>query len=239
MTAAFDYANLQDERDWCGNLPGAWYAGDVTEDVALDDRTEAIVSTTPNRRNGWWCMRLRFGKDDDVGRVRETKPFKRFLYLAFNRAITEEAKNDSRSTRTRRRFTVWRSVWRVGTKRAVRRFISAINCVRPSVQSARDEYGRPLRRPRVSHAEQLSRVADDDIGVEHVPPGTTAPSSILDVARRLWTMMTSFERRADDARGIHENVSVATTETDIDMSKNKKKTGYDVILSTRRKTSRR
>ena len=47
LTAAFDYANLQDERDWCGNLPGArGMPGMLQRTSRLTTEQEAIVSTT-------------------------------------------------------------------------------------------------------------------------------------------------------------------------------------------------
>ena len=133
LTAAFDYANLQDERDWCGNLPGArGMPGMLQRTSRLTTEQEAIVSTAAQTRNGWWCMRLRFGKDDDVGRVRETKPFETVSLprvQSRHHGGGEETIPGQHGREDVSRFGVQGLA--IGTKRAVRRFISAINCVRP------------------------------------------------------------------------------------------------------------
>ena len=236
LTAAFDYANLQDERDWCGNLPGArGMPGMLQRTSRLTTEQEAIVSTT--LKPPQWMVVHAFagsGKTTTLVEYAKRNPSKRFLYLAFNRAITEEAKKRfpvNTDAKTFHGLAFGLASWyKAGGKKI--HFGDKLRSSEVCKALGMSMGDRCVGRGLVTLNNYLVS-ADDDIGVEHVPPGTTsAVDTILDVARRLWTMMKL--RSSNDVPMTHAGYmkmyQLQRPRLDIDMSKNKKKTGYDVIL---------
>lgn len=236
LTAAFNYANLQDERDWCGNLPGArGMPGMLQRTSRLTTEQEAIVSTT--LKPPQWMVVHAFagsGKTTTLVEYAKRNPSKRFLYLAFNRAITEEAKKRfpvNTDAKTFHGLAFGLASWyKAGGKKI--HFGDKLRSSEVCKALGMSMGDRCVGRGLVTLNNYLVS-ADDDIGVEHVPPGTTsAVDTILDVARRLWTMMKL--RSSNDVPMTHAGYmkmyQLQRPRLDIDMSKNKKKTGYDVIL---------
>jgi len=236
LTAALDYANLQDERDWSGNLPGArGMPGLLQTTSRLTREQEAIVSTT--LKPPQWMVVHAFagsGKTTTLVEYAKRNPSKRFLYLAFNRAITEEAKKRfpvNTDAKTFHGLAYGLANWYKAGGKKIHfgdKLRSSEVCKALGMKMGDRFVGRGL----VTLNNYLVS-ADDDIGAEHVPAGTTdSVEKILDVARRLWTMMKV--RSSNDVPMTHAGYmkmyQLQRPRLDIDMSKNKKKTGYDVIL---------
>lgn len=235
MTAAVDYADIEDERDLAGMQPGMMdMPGTVAMHTRLTREQDAIVST--NLQAPHYMVVRAFagsGKTTTLIEYARRNPSKKFLYLAFNKAITLEAKErfpPNTDCKTFHGLAYPLALWyqKQGKKLAFGDRLRA------------DEIARALKMPAQSPIVGRGLVTlqnylvsdDDDISSKHVPPSRASSEEILNVARSLWTMMkdvSSNEVPLTHA-GYMKLYSLQRSRLDLDMSKSKTRTGYDIIL---------
>ncbi len=235
MTAAVDYADIEDERDLAGMQPGMMdMPGTVAMHTRLTREQDAIVST--NLQAPHYMVVRAFagsGKTTTLIEYARRNPSKKFLYLAFNKAITLEAKErfpPNTDCKTFHGLAYPLALWyqKQGKKLAFGDRLRA------------DEVARALKMPAQSPIVGRGLVTlqnylvsdDDDISSKHVPPSRASSEEILNVARSLWTMMkdvSSNEVPLTHA-GYMKLYSLQRPRLDLDMSKSKTRTGYDIIL---------
>ena len=235
MTAAVDYADIEDERDLAGMQPGMVdMPGTIAMHTRLTREQDAIVST--NLQAPHWMVIRAFagsGKTTTLIEYARRNPSKKFLYLAFNKAITLEAKDrfpPNTDCKTFHALAYPLALWyqKQGKILAFGDRLRADEVARALKMSAQSTI---VGRGIVTLQNYLAS-DDDDILAKHVPPSTASSADILGVARSLWTMMkdvSSNEVPLTHA-GYMKLYSLQRPRLDIDMSRSKSKTGYDVIL---------
>lgn len=236
ILAANDYANLHEEREWGGEMPGTSGMPDSLQThTRLTHEQEAIVSTT--LKPPQWMVVHAFagsGKTTTLVEYARRHPSIRFLYLAFNRAITEEAKTKfppNTDAKTFHGLAFGLATWyKAGGKK-----LHYGDKLRSS--EVCKALGRNVDDPAVGRGlvtlNNYLISADDDINATHVPAHSTGSrDTYVEVARRLWALMK--DRSSNDVPMTHAGYmklyQLQRPRLDIDMSKNKNKTGYDVIL---------
>ena len=238
LNAAVDYADIEDEREL--GQPGAIdMPGTISVTTRLTREQEAIVSTHLKAPN--WMVVHAFagsGKTTTLVEYARRNPGLRFLYLAFNKAITLEATKKFPSNTTCKTFhglayplALWYE--RQGKK------LSFGDCLRAN------EVARALKLSENSVTVGYGLVTfqnflvsdDDDISEKHCDirlayASTANSKAALDVARSLWTMMKDVSNRDIPLThgGYMKLYSLQRPRLDIDMSNNKNRVGYDVIL---------
>ena len=236
VVAANDYADLHDERDWSGRMPGSsGMPGELKASTRLTHEQEAIVSTS--LKPPQWMVVHAFagsGKTTTLVEYAKRYPMKRFLYLAFNKAITEEAKSrfpPNTDAKTFHGLAYGLATWykQGGKKLNFGDKLRSADVARALGKSVHD---RCVGRGLVTLNNYLIS-ADDDIGAQHVPSDSmNSREEILQVARTLWSKMK--QRDNNDIPLTHAGYmklyQLQRPRLDIDMSRSKNKTGYDVIL---------
>jgi F-box protein 18 (helicase) len=248
LSAAYDYANLHDEREQnssdadlknvVGNSSAATRPTDTMRKTSrLTHEQEAIVSTS--LRPPQWMVVHAFagsGKTTTLVEYAKRNPSKRFLYLAFNRAITEEAKTKfpaNTDAKTFHGLAYGLATWyKAGGKKL--HFGDKLRSSEVCKALGKSISDRAVGKGLVTLQNFLVS-ADENISKEHVPTEGVKPASvdeIIQVAETLWRMMK--DRSSNDVPLTHAGYmklyQLQRPRLDIDMSRNKNKTGYDVIL---------
>ena len=248
LSAAYDYANLHDEREKnssdadlknvVGNSSAATRPTDTMRRISrLTHEQEAIVSTS--LRPPQWMVVHAFagsGKTTTLVEYAKRNPSKRFLYLAFNRAITEEAKTKfpaNTDAKTFHGLAYGLATWyKAGGKKL--HFGDKLRSSEVYKALGKSISDRAVGKGLVTLQNFLVS-ADENISKEHVPTEGVKPASvdeIIQVAETLWRMMK--DRSSNDVPLTHAGYmklyQLQRPRLDIDMSRNKNKTGYDVIL---------
>ena len=235
MTAAVDYADIEDERDLAGMQPGMMdMPGTVAVHTRLTREQDAIVST--NLQAPHYMVVRAFagsGKTTTLIEYARRNPSKKFLYLAFNKAITLEAKErfpPNTDCKTFHGLAYPLALWyqKQGKKLAFGDRLRADEVARALKMSAQS----PIVGRGLVTLQNYLVSDDDDISSKHVPPSKASSADILNVARTLWTMMkdvSSNEVPLTHA-GYMKLYSLQRPRLDLDMSKSKTRTGYDIIL---------
>ena len=237
LTAAFDYADLHDERDWSGAAPGLnGMPGALQSNSRLTIEQEAIVAT--NLKAPHWMIVHAFagsGKTTTLVEYARRNPHLRFLYLAFNRAIADEARSKfppNTECKTFHSLAYPLAVWykRGGKKMHYGDKLRTHEVAKHVGKSKSD----PVLGKALVTLKNFMISAAEEIGVAHVPEqlGRCSASDVVDCAKLVWDSMKS--READSVplshAGYMKMYQLQHPRLDIDTSLNRKKLGFDILL---------
>lgn len=237
LTAAFDYADLHDERDWNGAAPGRnGMPGALQSNSRLTIEQEAIVAT--HLKAPHWMIVHAFagsGKTTTLVEYARRNPHLRFLYLAFNRAIADEARSKfppNTECKTFHSLAYPLAVWykRGGKKMHYGDKLRTHEVAKYVGKSKSD----PVLGKALVTLKNFMVSAAEEIGMAHVPEqlGRCSASDVIDCAKLVWDSMKS--READSVplshAGYMKMYQLQHPRLDIDTSLNRKKLGFDILL---------